>query len=173
MERIGDSLTRRIGAKLSNAMSFSGRITRSDFFVWSIGLSLIAGIAKLPFGGMEWERGWFAEAAVDLLFCLPMFAVVVRRLHDWSRSGWWALLLLPLPFWGLYRSYRAYFAALNPDWQNQSDPLAFVWWWLAPSIILGLAIWLVPGTRGANRFGPDPRGETQANNPRVADSTSA
>ena len=53
---------------------------------------------------------------------IPHLAVMVRRLHDTDRSGWWLLLGL-LPLLG--------------------------------GLVL-LIFFIIGGTRGPNRFGPDP-----------------
>lgn len=59
-----------------------------------------------------------------LLVFIPSLAVVIRRLHDQDKSGWFILLGL-IPFVG--------------------------------GIVL-LVFYCLDGTRGPNRFGPDPKG---------------
>ncbi|WP_341894490.1 DUF805 domain-containing protein [Ferrovibrio terrae] len=69
---------------------------------------------------------------------IPMTVIgilaMVQRCHDFSRSGWWALL------------------------------------WLIPGIgaIFWIALFFIPGTRGPNKYGPDPRASTEALDPTAA-----
>lgn len=80
--------------------------------------------ATSPFGasfGYQ-NSGGILTAIVALALTIPSLAVVVRRLHDYDKSGWWLLIGL-IPFFGaLYL----------------------------------LFLYVQPGTRGPNRFGPDP-----------------
>ena len=74
--------------------------------------------------------------AVDFGFFLVLSVLrqylVVRRLHDFNRSGWWSLILLifllPLPW----------------------PPLGYA------LTALCLVLLFVPGTRGPNRYGSRP-----------------
>ena len=70
-----------------------------------------------------------------LAVLLPSIAVTVRRLHDRDMSGWWYLGAIVggmIPFVGFLVS------------------IAF------------LVLMALPGTPGPNRFGPDPKGEGEA-----------
>jgi uncharacterized membrane protein YhaH (DUF805 family) len=78
----------------SKYATFSGRSSRSAYWWWvlfyvliSIGASIIDAAIKTPvIAGLVW-----------LAFILPNLAVLVRRLHDTDRSGWWVLIgLIPL-----------------------------------------------------------------------------
>lgn len=78
----------------SKYATFSGRSSRSAYWWWILfyvlvifGASIIDAAAKTP----------VVAALVWLAFFLPNLAVLVRRLHDTDRSGWWALIgLIPL-----------------------------------------------------------------------------
>jgi uncharacterized membrane protein YhaH (DUF805 family) len=96
---------------------YTGRATRGEFWWWylytllasAIGGGLVAGLASL-FGlstnSTESSSGWgglfvgLVAALVGAIFLstiLPTIAVMVRRLHDSGKSGWWLLLyLVPL-----------------------------------------------------------------------------
>jgi uncharacterized membrane protein YhaH (DUF805 family) len=74
--------------------TFSGRSSRSAYWWWilfyvlvAIGASILdAAIGTAVIVGLVW-----------LGFFLPNLAVLVRRLHDTDRSGWWVLIgLIPL-----------------------------------------------------------------------------
>lgn len=78
----------------SKYATFSGRSSRSAYWWWTlfyvliiIGASILDAAAKTPvIAGLVW-----------LGFIVPNLAVLVRRLHDTDRSGWWALIgLIPL-----------------------------------------------------------------------------
>jgi uncharacterized membrane protein YhaH (DUF805 family) len=73
---------------------FSGRSSRSAYWWWIlfyvlvvIAASIIDAAINTPaFVGLAW-----------LAFIIPNLAVLVRRLHDTDRSGWWVLIgLIPL-----------------------------------------------------------------------------
>ena len=68
------------------------------------------------------------SAILVLLLYIVWIAISVRRLHDASFSGWWVLIAVVI----------ALFPTLG---------------YLFVSLFFGL--W--PGTKGANRYGPDPR----------------
>ncbi|WP_229809775.1 DUF805 domain-containing protein [Formosimonas limnophila] len=78
---------------------FSGRARRKEFwgfqlvgFVISILLAIIDGILGTMSGGIGMLQGIFALALL-----IPSVALIIRRLHDTDRSGWWALLcVVPL-----------------------------------------------------------------------------
>lgn len=83
-----------------------------------------------------------------LLLIIPSIAVGVRRLHDIDRTGWW--LMLGYGPWLLSMALA----------MAQSVELAAI---LNLVSMIGFLVLLVfavlPGTRGPNRFGPDPKGE--------------
>ena len=90
---------------------------------------------------------------VILLVFVPMivsgFAIGIKRLHDRDQSGWWILLFYFGP-------------AVASALAQRSDAGALV---LVLSLVsLGISIWAIVvlgflrGTRGPNRYGPDPLG---------------
>ena len=93
-----------------------------------------------------------------LAILVPNIAVAVRRLHDTNRSGWW--LLAPLAPYAI-GVIALLMAAAVPDLLI----LAGIIWLVAILAAFGLGIMLLvfyflEGTRGPNRFGPDPKGPT-------------
>lgn len=94
---------------LSNAFTYSGRASRSEFWFYQV-FSLLAGIALnvlttllvmlLGPGGYEPLSGFFVLAAIGV--ALPGIAAGWRRLHDINRSGLWIagvwswLVILPV-----------------------------------------------------------------------------
>ena len=138
---------------------FSGRSRRKEFwgfFLFWVLLTVILGIAAVAtfagrlqgmvqggpqafaaLGGAFWVL-----VAVFVLFFLasviPMVAVQVRRLHDLGVSGWWYLASIAS-------------GALLPAIPHVGDGLNAL-------ISIGWIVWMCfPGTRGANRFGDDPK----------------
>jgi uncharacterized membrane protein YhaH (DUF805 family) len=90
--------------------------------------------------------------AVPLL--IAAIFVAIRRMHDRNRSGWWALLftVAPLSLFGL--------ADTLVEMQAPAASLAGLAL-LLPA--MGLDLWallefgFLRGTRGPNRFGPEPQ----------------
>ncbi|WP_409309321.1 DUF805 domain-containing protein [Pectobacterium sp. B1J-3] len=124
--------------------SFKGRIGRRDFWVW-IALWLLAMVILFTLSGQNWlDVQSTAFVIVALLW--PTSAMVVKRLHDRGKSGWWALLLVVA--WVL----------ASGNWSM----LPVVWQWgigrFIPTLIgimmvLDCGVFL--GTKGENRFGPE------------------
>jgi uncharacterized membrane protein YhaH (DUF805 family) len=74
--------------------TFSGRSSRSAYWWWILFYVLVAIGASILDSAI-------GIAAITILvwlgFFLPNLAVLVRRLHDTDRSGWWVLIgLIPL-----------------------------------------------------------------------------
>lgn len=92
----------------SNYTNFSGRARRSEY--WFIQLFLILtnlAVAAIDLALMNGDFERFIAngggGIVGLIWIVativPAVAVLIRRLHDTSRSGWWALIG-PLPIVG-------------------------------------------------------------------------
>lgn len=93
---------------------------------------------------------------------VPLISVTARRLHDTDRSGWWQVLPLvgiPLMFLGgwtfLANQFPSEIVLMNPVFIIGALTLAGAY-------ILLIIWWATPGTQGANRFGEDPLGRTEA-----------
>ena len=151
-------------------LSFRGRANRMDFWMVSIGLSLLhvvvgmlAGliIGMLVGDALTPEQQVVGAAlfalTVQLLFLWPITAVAVRRSHDRNMSGWWygafALFSLAATIAGL----ALQLLGVEPQGETEAMIFAAIAWleiavWLVFLVILGF----LPGTRGANRFGPAP-----------------
>lgn len=72
--------------------SFNGRIGRRDFWIW-MGLWALLLVIIFSIAGSGWVS--LQTAAFGLVFSLwPTAAVLVKRLHDRNKSGWWALLVV-------------------------------------------------------------------------------
>jgi uncharacterized membrane protein YhaH (DUF805 family) len=78
----------------SKYATFSGRSSRSAYWWWILFYVLVVVVASILDAAAN--TGIIA-VLVWLGFFLPNLAVLVRRLHDTDRSGWWVLIgLIPL-----------------------------------------------------------------------------
>ena len=81
---------------LRHYADFRGRASMPEFWYFVLGLFLvlflllavILGISSLCTVGATSRR--YVVCLVGLPFVMPYLAVMVRRLHDCGRSGWWA-----------------------------------------------------------------------------------
>jgi len=90
----------------SNYATFSGRARRSEYwfiqlFLFLTNLAAAAIDLALMNGDVDRFIANGGGGIVGLIWILativPAVAVLIRRLHDTSRSGWWALIgLLPI-----------------------------------------------------------------------------
>ena len=133
--------------------TFSGRATRAEFWWFMLFFALLViALNSLPLllyvtVGFEALAGaGFGLLPVlvlllTLLLYVPLLAALTRRFHDVTLSGWLVLL-------GLVASVAVLFL-----------PALFVRDGLV-SLVVSIAFLLVcllPGARGPNRFGPDPK----------------
>jgi uncharacterized membrane protein YhaH (DUF805 family) len=99
-----------IQSGLANYTNFSGRSSRSAYWWWVLFTSLLSLVAQaldawLRPGGMGTPS--YAGIAIGLItgivgvaLIVPSLAVLVRRLHDTDRSGWWWLIaVIPVIGW--------------------------------------------------------------------------
>lgn len=80
---------------------FNGRARRKEywyFILFHMIISLVVGVIDGLTGSFSGEVGVGLLGAIyALALLIPSIAVIVRRLHDTDRSGWWILIsLIPL-----------------------------------------------------------------------------
>jgi uncharacterized membrane protein YhaH (DUF805 family) len=89
---------------LARYLDFMGRSRRSEF--WQFYLLIFLLTTSCVVGGVIVERttllpgneiGFHMVGWLDVVLVAPFFAVMVRRLHDVGKSGWW-LLAAFIPF---------------------------------------------------------------------------
>ncbi|WP_341711580.1 DUF805 domain-containing protein [Erythrobacter sp.] len=124
--------------------TFTGRTHRLDFFVWLVVMQHVS----LQTQELASPFSYFAKIGIALL----VVPALGRRLHDFNCSGWFALILpalIGLRIWGQFQ----HDVGLLPTSE-------LVWPYNALFASFAIAIWVIalwPGTKGPNRFGPDPR----------------
>ncbi len=118
---------------------FEGRLSRTDYFLKSLKVSLFMSIFFYQ------GQALFNDDGGEItLIMLPLFPVVliyfwainVRRIHDLGYSGWLFILLCLM-------------VAFAP-----------VYYWDVIFIVSGLILLLMKGTDGPNKYGPDPLNTT-------------
>jgi uncharacterized membrane protein YhaH (DUF805 family) len=99
-----------IRAGFNNYANFSGRATRPEYWWWFVFSWIVSVVSNAldrwaRVGAIESPS--YAGVAVGLItgivalaLLIPSWAVLVRRLHDTNRSGWWWLLVfIPIIGW--------------------------------------------------------------------------
>lgn len=137
------------------AWDFSGRSRRTEVLYYWIACALISVVFNFivetfaPF-----RAALLFRYALGFVLWTPQFALFARRLHDQGRSGWFGVLqpvflMLSIPTW------ISELPGKNAEIVGQQ---------LTPTEIAGsicmlavLILYLLPGTEGSNRYGPDPR----------------
>lgn len=116
-------------------MIFQGRAGRAEFW-WFFLFTLLAGAATVP---LEMTLNTtMISTGVNVAFLLPTLAAATRRLHDTGRAFYFLFLpLASLPLYFISAQIGAIASLL--------------------SIALLLLLLALPGQRGSNRFGSDPR----------------
>ena len=76
---------------------FEGRATRTEYWVFTLGNTAIQLVGMLVVNLSHLVALSFLLLLWNLALILPNLAVLVRRLHDTNRSGWWVWIgLIPL-----------------------------------------------------------------------------
>lgn len=136
------------------AFVFTGRSPRTEVaFYWLVSALVTGVLSAAAKSALEWDAAIVARSVITFVVAIPFVALFARRLHDQDRSGWWALVLLPLVAADLYQTIRVNFHAFDPGWSGLG-------YWQIPLLVMALvsfAVIAMPGTEGPNRHGPDPR----------------
>lgn len=138
--------------------SFQGRINRSIWWmVMGATLCLDLGVFLLT---ANWASSTFTILLGLVAFALRI-APSVKRLHDRNKPGWWAFI-----YFGVPMVLSVYILSALPPVDavgmvtvdsNLANTLS-----LASFIMLGIVVWVIvdlgigEGTRGDNKYGPDP-----------------
>ena len=135
--------------------TFRGRAPRAEY--WWFYLATL--ILSLLVAGIEAAAGVgdIVSNIISLILFVPTLAVLIRRLHDTDRSGWWLMIaIVPLLVTG-----GLIVKALSDGQTAETGLFSAA---LVPLIVTGIAaiaifiFTILPGTHGPNRFGADPYG---------------
>lgn len=162
---------------------FKGRASRSEYWLFAVlqgfWYALLIGLAMGSMGQGDTDNGTVGVTVAFSLIVLsiaalivPNYAVLVRRLHDSGRGAIWLCLMLPSVLSSVM-TIGTIFTAFSAVGMGASRE-AFVGTALAGLGAAGLlsiigmvcqlvlfVLTLLPGTRGENGFGPDPRDPDQ------------
>ena len=163
---------------LKKYATFSGRASRAEFWWFMLMLIVLYLVATFLFGGILGAAGAASgepnvglamvaggTGLVILLFWLaviiPTIAAQVRRLHDTGRSGWWVgayyIGYLVLLFTMFGSVLGAAGGATETAAAGMGMSMLVMALWGIYGIVL-LVFFILPGTKGANEYGPDPYG---------------
>lgn len=74
---------------------FSGRASRAEYWLFALVFAIMYGVVyALDYGvfGVGQSGIGVVSSIVYLIHFVPGLAVLIRRLHDVDRSGWWLLI---------------------------------------------------------------------------------
>ena len=136
---------------------FSGRAPRAEYW-WYVLATIVAYVVLMMVErllGLDALVGPYGLLTFVLMLALlvPGLAVGIRRLHDTNRSGWWMLLMLPYLLFTILAVGAAASGSLTG--LGAAGIVGFIG--LICAIVL-LVFMILPGTRGPNKYGPDPYG---------------
>ncbi|MFK0298435.1 DUF805 domain-containing protein [Brevundimonas sp. NPDC090276] len=146
----------------SALFSFNGRLRRQHFWIsWLILLGAGVVLGWIPFLGI----------ILSLAMIWPNIAIVVKRLHDMGKSGWFVVIPWVANLVGFFMIISAVGMAIftNPQAFESEDPsvalsmLGSMMGGLSIMFLVNIAFLLWIGIsdsqRGDNKFGPNPKGE--------------
>ena len=81
----------------TNYVNFSGRASRKEYWMFNL-FNIIASFVVILLDSLL-GLNCVLSLIYTLAILLPSYAVIIRRLHDTGKSGWW-LLLMFIPFVG-------------------------------------------------------------------------
>lgn len=138
---------------------YSGRSSRTQFWAFAvinIGLAQTAMAIPMMIGFAQGDPRLVFSYALGgfvamLLFALPYFSAITRRLHDSGRSGWWVFPQAVLLATGTLGFLQMFGAA-------EIDDGRFALMFVNNMVYLGWVALLIffavlPGDEGSNRFG--------------------
>jgi uncharacterized membrane protein YhaH (DUF805 family) len=132
---------------------FQGRLNRQPYWLVAIAVTIVITLLVL----FAWATGeedeviFNAPLVIVAMLCIPLawigFAVAVKRLHDRDKSAWWLIVFYVVP---AILGTIAYFLGMAGAVLNLISFGILVWAFVE--------IGCLRGTRGANRYGPNPLG---------------
>jgi uncharacterized membrane protein YhaH (DUF805 family) len=162
---------------LKRYFDFSGRSQRKEYWMFVLFNIIVRAILILldnllglgghatsysasgpgAFGAGGAASGGILSSIYSLAILIPTISVGVRRLHDIDRTGWW-LLVFFAPF---VVGALLVFGSLRMGGGGVGAVLGGLLFLVGGVLAIVLLVWAcLDGTRGSNRFGPDPKGGT-------------
>lgn len=146
---------------IRNYVNFSGRARRTEFWYFVLFSCLLMIVAMALDMACFRNPYKFFYLVVSLFLFLPQLAVSARRLHDTGRTSKWLLWnYLALLAWAVAALVLSGLSVLA------GSPAASAWFLIVLCggcvlffvwEIVFLVWFCLPGTRGENRYGPDPK----------------
>lgn len=140
---------------------FSGRAPRAEYWWYVLAMvvaSIVINIVESILGINRMVAGVYGPITVLLMLgiLIPSIAAGVRRLHDTNRSGWWILLPV-VPYCLAFALGGA--AMLGGGGSMTGLGIAGIFLMIGVACAIALLVFYVlPGTPGDNRYGPNPYG---------------
>ena len=158
-EPAATKLDRPVSARrtLRDSFTFAGRASRTEFASFVLAAVLLAAGVSFTTGlALPYETHNLIGNVLAVLLAIPVPALLIRRFHDQDRTGRWVLLaVFAFVFWAVRAAVSQ---VLGYDARIALD--AWVWpldWLTTIANIATILLIILPGTRGANRYGADPR----------------
>jgi uncharacterized membrane protein YhaH (DUF805 family) len=132
---------------------FHGRISRQPFWIGVLVLAVVETVCQMVAHRIEGDR---LGSIVDLAFSYPEFALTLKRAHDRNLPTWWIAAL----FVGSVLLDFLAVIGVNTELGDMNNPNLIGVMTTVPlgvlSLLLLVDLGFRPGTKGPNRFGPDP-----------------
>lgn len=148
---------RMVARAVRDTFRFSGRATRTQMVVYYLATLLLWQLGKVGLGlWLEYDQADLASQALWLALILPIPALLVRRFHDNGRSGHWLwLAVFSFALWTV-----RWTVSYKLGTQARIDLDSTIWpldWLATLANIATVALIVMPGNSGANRYGANPR----------------
>ncbi len=104
-------------------LTFEGRLNRQPYIIGYLTVSIISGIITYLTKDSTSTLISIFAGIIGILLCAVTLSLIIRRLHDLDKSGWFALIFI-IPLIGFLFSLYLMFAK-GTDGSNQygADPL--------------------------------------------------
>ena len=140
---------------ITGVTNFSGRSRRTEVFYYWVASTLVSVVFNFAMSAVApLETSLRLGNALHLVLLIPAFALIVRRVHDQNRSGWWGALLPASVLLSVPRIMVEFRGDVHAIIAQKATPVDII------SGVFALAVFilcLLPGTEGINRYGSDPR----------------